>query len=328
MARRAARHRRARRWPTPRHAEASSSSPATASSTASTSRRATCGLAFRRSRCSTSSRASASSRPRREGVRPRPEPTVEGECGDRAAGSSGRIGWLNGASCAGCIVAEEAERLERRDKTRSGSREAEQSMSTTLDEQEAAVATRSAAGPAGARRDGRCARRRWPTTSARSAPASKAAATSRSTENDLERIHEAVLTVLETIGFANAIPSCIEALTRAGAILGADGRLRFPRAAGARHDQERGAAFHAARPGPQARHADPGHARCITAPPVLPCIWSMSRSASTANRCCRTSTTPRASSTGSTTSISSSGRWCRATFPIRWRWISTRSTPA
>ncbi len=48
-------------------------------------------------------------------------------------------------------------------------------------------------------------------------------------QNDLERIHEAVLTVLETIGFANAIPSCIEALTRVGASLGADGRIRFPR---------------------------------------------------------------------------------------------------
>lgn len=48
-------------------------------------------------------------------------------------------------------------------------------------------------------------------------------------QNDLERIHEAVLTVLETIGFANAIPSCIEALTRVGAEHGADGRIRFPR---------------------------------------------------------------------------------------------------
>ena len=48
--------------------------------------------------------------------------------------------------------------------------------------------------------------------------------------NDLERIHEAVLTLLETVGFANAIPSCIEVLTRAGAILGADKRIRFPRA--------------------------------------------------------------------------------------------------
>jgi trimethylamine--corrinoid protein Co-methyltransferase len=48
-------------------------------------------------------------------------------------------------------------------------------------------------------------------------------------ENDIERIHEAVLTVLETVGFANAIPSCIEACTRVGAELGADGRLRFPR---------------------------------------------------------------------------------------------------
>jgi trimethylamine--corrinoid protein Co-methyltransferase len=47
--------------------------------------------------------------------------------------------------------------------------------------------------------------------------------------NDLERIHEAVLTVLETVGFANAIPSCLEALTRVGAVHGPDGRIRFPR---------------------------------------------------------------------------------------------------
>ena len=48
--------------------------------------------------------------------------------------------------------------------------------------------------------------------------------------HDLERIHEAVLTLLETVGFANAIPSCVETCTKAGAILGEDGRLRFPRA--------------------------------------------------------------------------------------------------
>ena len=47
--------------------------------------------------------------------------------------------------------------------------------------------------------------------------------------HDLERINEDVMTVLETIGFANAIPSCIEALTRVGAELGDDGRIRFPR---------------------------------------------------------------------------------------------------
>lgn len=43
------------------------------------------------------------------------------------------------------------------------------------------------------------------------------------------RIHNAALEVLETIGFANAPPSGIEAMTRAGAVLGEDGRLRFPR---------------------------------------------------------------------------------------------------
>ncbi|PWJ84315.1 trimethylamine--corrinoid protein Co-methyltransferase [Pseudaminobacter salicylatoxidans] len=48
-------------------------------------------------------------------------------------------------------------------------------------------------------------------------------------QNDLERIHEAVLTLLETVGFANAIPSCIEALKRVGATYGDDGRIRFPR---------------------------------------------------------------------------------------------------
>jgi trimethylamine--corrinoid protein Co-methyltransferase len=48
-------------------------------------------------------------------------------------------------------------------------------------------------------------------------------------EGDIGRIHEAVLTVLETVGFADAIPSCIEALTGAGAVLGEDGRIRFPR---------------------------------------------------------------------------------------------------
>ncbi len=47
---------------------------------------------------------------------------------------------------------------------------------------------------------------------------------------DLPRIHEAVLTLLETVGFGNSIPSCIEICTGAGAVYGADGRLRFPRA--------------------------------------------------------------------------------------------------
>jgi trimethylamine--corrinoid protein Co-methyltransferase len=48
-------------------------------------------------------------------------------------------------------------------------------------------------------------------------------------QGDMERIHEAVLTLLERVGFANAIPSCIETLTKAGATYGEDGRIRFPR---------------------------------------------------------------------------------------------------
>ncbi|MGB3502796.1 MAG: trimethylamine methyltransferase family protein [Mesorhizobium sp.] len=49
------------------------------------------------------------------------------------------------------------------------------------------------------------------------------------TQNDLERVHEAVLHLLETVGFGNAIPSCIDACTRVGAVYGDDARLRFPR---------------------------------------------------------------------------------------------------
>ena len=71
----------------------------------------------------------------------------------------------------------------------------------------------------------------------------KAAATSRSAENDLERIHEAVLTLLETVGFANAIPSCIEALTRAGAILRRGRPHPLSARAGADDDQDGGAAI-------------------------------------------------------------------------------------
>ena len=49
------------------------------------------------------------------------------------------------------------------------------------------------------------------------------------TQADVLRIHEAALQALEEIGLANAPQSGIDALTGAGAILGDDGRLRFPR---------------------------------------------------------------------------------------------------
>ena len=49
-------------------------------------------------------------------------------------------------------------------------------------------------------------------------------------EAGVARIHEAALEALETIGLADAPPSGIEIMTGAGAVLGADGRLRFPRA--------------------------------------------------------------------------------------------------
>ena len=49
-------------------------------------------------------------------------------------------------------------------------------------------------------------------------------------DTDVQKIHHAALDALETIGLADAPPSGVDYLTRAGAILGDDGRLRFPRA--------------------------------------------------------------------------------------------------
>ncbi|MEM1299468.1 MAG: trimethylamine methyltransferase family protein, partial [Pseudomonadota bacterium] len=47
---------------------------------------------------------------------------------------------------------------------------------------------------------------------------------------DIQRIHKTALDACEQIGFADAPPSGVEALTGAGAILGDDGRIRIPRA--------------------------------------------------------------------------------------------------
>ncbi len=50
------------------------------------------------------------------------------------------------------------------------------------------------------------------------------------TDTDVIKVHRAALTLLEEIGLAGAIPSCIEALTAAGCTLSSRGRLLFPRA--------------------------------------------------------------------------------------------------
>ncbi len=47
---------------------------------------------------------------------------------------------------------------------------------------------------------------------------------------DMDRIHNAALTALEEIGLSEAPASGIEIMTKAGAVLGDDGRIRFPRA--------------------------------------------------------------------------------------------------
>jgi trimethylamine--corrinoid protein Co-methyltransferase len=50
------------------------------------------------------------------------------------------------------------------------------------------------------------------------------------TDAGVQRIHEAALEALEVIGLSQAPDTGVEVMTRAGAVLGDDGRLRFPRA--------------------------------------------------------------------------------------------------
>ena len=49
------------------------------------------------------------------------------------------------------------------------------------------------------------------------------------TGQDMERINEACLDLLENVGFSRAIPSCIKIVTEAGGTYTDDGRLLFPR---------------------------------------------------------------------------------------------------
>ncbi len=49
------------------------------------------------------------------------------------------------------------------------------------------------------------------------------------TQSDILRVHEAALNVLENIGLADAIPSCLEVLLPKGCTLTDEGRLLFPR---------------------------------------------------------------------------------------------------
>ena len=97
--------------------------------------------------------------------------------------------------------------------------------------------TQETSAPAGrpTRSGGRAAR-----TAARAAPLAEALRPIRAgltggrynplTEADVAAIHEAALTALEDIGLCDAPESGIAYMTAAGAILGDDGRLRFPRA--------------------------------------------------------------------------------------------------
>ncbi len=136
-------------------------------------------------------------------------------------------------------------------------------------------------------------------------------------DEDIQKIHHAVLDVLANIGLADAIPTCIEACTAAGAEYNDKGRLTFLALAGRGHHRQGGAAVRALWPGAAPRHGALGqeglfrHRRCGRA-----YRRSHDRRVSRV-AICRTSTTSPASSMRWSISTSSSAPWCRAICPIR-----------
>ncbi|MDX1401612.1 MAG: trimethylamine methyltransferase family protein, partial [Kiloniellales bacterium] len=84
------------------------------------------------------------------------------------------------------------------------------------------------------RRGGRSARRELraapiPEEKRAVKPGMSSGAFSVLSDRDKDRIHEACLTILEDVGLAEAIPSCIELVTKAGGTFTDDKRLLFPR---------------------------------------------------------------------------------------------------
>jgi trimethylamine---corrinoid protein Co-methyltransferase len=84
--------------------------------------------------------------------------------------------------------------------------------------------------PGGGRRGWRCGARRWPRRNAPVRPGMPGGQYKPLTEAGVAQIHAAALDALEVIGLSNAPASGVEILTGAGAVLGDDGRIRFPRA--------------------------------------------------------------------------------------------------
>jgi trimethylamine--corrinoid protein Co-methyltransferase len=82
----------------------------------------------------------------------------------------------------------------------------------------------------------------------------------------MERIHQAALDALEQIGLSEAPQSGIDYMTAAGAILGEDGRLRFPRSLveDALASANREITLHG---------RDPKHDLSLGGSRVQPCTW-------------------------------------------------------
>jgi trimethylamine--corrinoid protein Co-methyltransferase len=80
-------------------------------------------------------------------------------------------------------------------------------------------------------RDSRRAARARPLTAAESAvrPGMSGGQYKPFTEHEMQRIHEAALKLLESVGLERAIPSCIEAMTAKGCFMTSAGRLCIPR---------------------------------------------------------------------------------------------------
>ena len=105
------------------------------------------------------------------------------------------------------------------------------------------------------------------------------------TQRDMERIHEAALTLLETVGFGQAIPTCIEAMTARGCTMTDKGRLLHSARARRRYSGELRPRLRAPWPRSQARHGAHRATRSISERRARRFTSSSPTRAPTASRC-------------------------------------------
>gem|GEM_PF-976999 len=144
-------------------------------------------------------------------------------------------------------------------------------------------------------------------------------------DTDIPKIHKAALDILEQVGFADAIPSCIEMTTARGAFVNEHDRLCFPRAMV--EDTIAKAARHFPLFGQDPKHDMQPFGKRVYFGTAGAAVHMVDAESGVYRESTLDDLYAIASSTVSITSTFSNARSSRVTSPIRGIWTSTRATP-